>query len=148
MFLSDDHATGVRMYTHNMASTYFSSLILYSSLPSTPVCISVSFTYIQVSCTCVNTHTHVHKHTQMYKNKIFPKHTSQLLCLLLCPQVPCLPITILHTFQELIYSVIAFAYLLHLPHPWILPNAHHKNPETRPALDLHCFCSVMSLRSS
>lgn len=90
MFPSDDHATGVKIHTYNLASTYFSRLF-YSFLPSIPVRISVSLTYVRVLCACVHTHTDVHKHTQMYTNKMFPKHTSQLLCLLLFPQVPCLP---------------------------------------------------------
>ena len=45
-----------------MAATYFSSLIVYPSLPSTYVCMFVTLLYLQV--------THMHTYTQMHTNKI------------------------------------------------------------------------------
>lgn len=116
MLPSDNHAASVKPYTYYVAPTYFSSLIFYSSLPSTTPCTSVSLTYTQVSRTL--THTEVHK--------LFLKHTSQFLCLLMS-QVLRLLITILTTLQESSHSAIAFAYLLiYLTHS-TPPTEHHKN---------------------
>ena len=61
-FPDDDDVTSTWLYIHNMAATYFSSLIVYPSLPSTYVCMFVTLLYLQV--------THMHTYTQMHTNKI------------------------------------------------------------------------------